>query len=57
MANPTQKVVGKGIPSPLTAEDLLFKRPDLAFPTKVPYQFMSMEMAGPQKIVFIFPMK
>ena len=38
MASPTQTVVGKGIPNPLIADDLLKnpKGPDPAFPPKSP---------------------
>ena len=43
MASPTQTVVGKGIPNLLTGFAKNSKGPDPAFPTKVPYQFPSME--------------
>jgi len=46
MANLTQTVVSKGVPNPLTAEDLLKILRDL-FPfdslSKITYQFPSME--------------
>jgi len=46
MASPTQTVVGKGIPNPLTAEGLL-KNPrgldPIWFSSKISYEFLSME--------------
>jgi len=58
MASPTQTVIGKGMPNPLTTEDSLkilrdlipFNSPQNLFP--IPFH----EMVGPHKTIFISPM-
>jgi len=59
MANPTQMVAGKGIPNPLTAEDLLKILRDL-IPFDSPPNLLPISvhgMVGSQKTIFISRMK
>jgi len=59
MASPTQTVVGKGIPNPLTAEDLLKILKDLISfdsPLKSLTNYCH-GMVGSHKIIFISPAK